>query len=71
MQFDLVKIDNSDVMKVKKLGADVCMVPVETTTQPPTTGKEIPLVLWVQFIGLSFERPYLMTRVNLCDFFCL
>ena len=36
--FDLVKIDNSDIMKVKKIGADVCMSPEETTTVPTTTG---------------------------------
>ena len=35
---DLIKIDNPDVMKVKNLGADVCMYPGETTTQPTTTG---------------------------------
>ena len=36
--FDLVKIDNSDILKVKKIGADVCMSPEETTTVPTTTG---------------------------------
>ena len=35
---DLVKNDNSDIMKVKKIGADVCMSPEETTIMPTTTG---------------------------------
>ena len=36
--FDLAKIDNSDILKVKNVGADVCMSPEETTTVPTTTG---------------------------------
>lgn len=58
IQIDLVKMDTTDVMRVKDLSVDVCMSPTETTVAPTTAGKFLRHILK---IPLALE-----SRVRLC-----